>query len=48
MLAAILSCQGLVNASGVLLNENPADILLEESGQLQQIPVAGEVTLYEV
>lgn len=48
VLAAILSCQGLVNASGVLLNENPADILLEESGQLQQVPVAGEVTLYEV
>lgn len=48
VLAAIVSCEGLVNASSVRLNEKEEDIILEESGLIQQVPVLGEVALYEI
>lgn len=48
VLASIISCEGLVNASGVLLNGQEEDIFLEESGQRQQVPVLGEVALHAV
>ena len=43
--AAILLVPGVVNATGVSLNGNTADLQLIETGQAQQIPVLGAVTL---
>jgi len=44
--AALLSVPGVVNVTGLTLNGFAADLPLEESGQRQQVPVLGEVTLH--
>lgn len=44
-LAAILGITGVVNVSEVKLNNQAADLSLIESGELQQIPVLGTVSL---
>lgn len=43
--AAILTVQGVINASGVTLNGTAADLPLTQTGEVQQVPVLGEVTL---
>lgn len=43
--AAILTVQGVVNASGVAVNGAAADLPLTQTGEVQQVPVLGEVTL---
>ena len=45
VVAAIIGVAGVVNATGVTLNGGTADIALTETGNLQQVPVLGEVTL---
>lgn len=45
VVAAILSVSGILNATGVTLNGSGGDITLTQSGQLQQVPVLGAVTL---
>ena len=45
--AAIVGSTGVVNATGVQLNGGTADLILTETGQTQQVPVLGEVTLHE-
>ena len=47
MTAAILSVPGVVNATGVQLNGGTEDLLLTETGETQQVPVLGTVTLIE-
>ena len=37
----------MTNVTNVQLNGGTADITLTQSGQLQQVPVMGEVTLNE-
>ena len=44
-LAAILSTAGVVNITDVKLNNQSADLILIENGELQQIPVLGTVSL---
>lgn len=43
--AAIVSTAGVVNATDVLLNGAAADLHLTQTGQTQQVPVLGTVTL---
>jgi len=43
--AALLLIPGVVNATGVTLNGGTKDFQLVETGQLQQVPVLGEVAL---
>lgn len=45
VVSAILQVPGVVNAAGVTLNGGTEDLQLIETGQLQQVPVLGEVTL---
>lgn len=45
--AAIVGVTGVVNATGVQLNGGTADLILTETGALQQVPVLGTVTLNE-
>ena len=45
MISAILSVPGVVNAANVTLNGAAQDLQLIETGQTQQVPVLGEVTL---
>ena len=45
MISAILSVPGVVNAASVTLNGAAQDLQLVETGQTQQVPVLGEVTL---
>ena len=45
--AAILSAPGVVNATGVQLNGGTEDLILTETGETQQVPVLGAVTLIE-
>lgn len=45
-ISAILSVPGVVNATGVTLNGDMADLLLVETGEKQQVPVLGEVVLH--
>ena len=47
VLAAILTVPGIVNATGVLLNGESADLVLTETGARQEVPVLGTVTLHE-
>lgn len=47
VLAAILTVPGIVNAAGVLLNGESADLVLTETGIRQEIPILGAVTLHE-
>ena len=47
VLAAIVSTTGVVNATDVQINNGTADLILTETGALQQVPVLGEVTLSE-
>lgn len=46
VLAAILSTPGVVNATEVQLNGAEADIILTETGALQQVPTLGTVSLH--
>lgn len=43
--AAILSVKGVANVSPLLLNGSTADIILEQSGQLQQLPLLSKLTV---
>lgn len=47
VLAAIVGTSGVVNATDVQLNGGTQDLLLTETGQTQQVPVLGTVTLRE-
>lgn len=46
IISAILSVPGVVNASEVTLNGGAEDLQLIETGELQQLPVLGEVVLH--
>ena len=43
--AVILSVPGVVNVTGLTINGSQTDLQLSENGQLQQIPVLGEVVI---
>lgn len=45
--AAIVGVTGVVNATNVQLNGGTADLILTETGETQQVPVIGTVTLNE-
>ena len=45
VMTAILSVTGVVNVMGLLLNELDADLQLAETGEAQQLPALGAVTL---
>lgn len=45
--AAIVGVTGVVNATNVKLNGGIADLILTETGETQQVPVIGTVTLSE-
>lgn len=45
VLAAIITVPGIVNATNVSLNGAAADLILTETGQTQEVPVIGTVTL---
>ena len=45
VITAILSVQGVLNATNVTLNNGTNDINLTESGTTQQVPILGTVTL---
>ena len=45
--AAIVGVTGVVNATGVQLNGGTSDLVLTETGTVQQVPVIGTVTLHE-
>lgn len=45
--AAIVGVTGVVNATNVQLNGGTADLILTETGETQQVPVIGTVTLRE-
>jgi uncharacterized phage protein gp47/JayE len=47
VVAAVVGAAGVVNATEVQLNGAEADILLTQTGALQQVPVLGEVSLRE-
>ena len=47
VLAALVGVDGVTNVTGVALNGGAADIVLTQSGQVQQVPILGEVTLSE-
>lgn len=47
VLAAIVGIPGVVNVSDVRLNGKAEDLFLTETGQTQQAPVLGQVTLIE-
>lgn len=45
--AAIVGTAGIVNATDVMLNGGTGDLSLTETGETQQVPVLGTVTLHE-
>lgn len=45
IIAAIISCEGVLNATDVKLNNTADDIILTETGTTQQVPVMGTVSL---
>lgn len=45
--AAIVGVPGVVNATNVQLNGDTADLILTETGAMQQVPITGTVTLSE-
>lgn len=47
VIAAIVSTEGVLNATAVTLNGGTSDLILEESGTTQQVPTLGTVTLSE-
>lgn len=47
VLAAIVGTSGIINATNVTLNGAAADLSLTETGEIQQVPVIGTVTLNE-
>lgn len=47
IVAAIVSVPGVVNATNVQLNGGTADLILTETGAIQQVPITGTVTLSE-
>lgn len=47
IIAAMIGVTGIINASNVLINGEDKDLMLEQSGELQQLPVLGGVTLNE-
>ena len=47
VLAAIVGTTGVVNAVSVQLNGGSEDLILTETGALQQVPTLGTVTLRE-
>lgn len=47
VLAAIVGAQGVTNATNLQLGGGTADLILTETGALQQIPTLGTVTLHE-
>ena len=47
VVSAIISAAGVVNATSVTLNGGTADLILTQTGQTQQIPTMGTVTLSE-
>ena len=47
VLAALVGVDGVTNVTNVQLNGGTADIVLTQSGTMQQVPIPGEVTLRE-
>lgn len=47
VLAAIVGVEGVVNVTDVKLNGSAEDLMLTETGQTQQVPILGTVTLSE-
>lgn len=47
VLAAIVGTAGVVNATNVEINGGTSDLILAETGQTQQVPILGTVTLSE-
>lgn len=47
VIAAMIGVDGVVNASDVKINDNTVDLILTETGELQQVPILGAVTLSE-
>lgn len=47
VLAAVVGTTGVVNATNVQLNGGTSDLTLTETGDTQQVPVLGTVTLHE-
>lgn len=47
VLAAIVGTAGVVNATNVEINGGTSDLILTETGQTQQVPILGTVTLSE-
>lgn len=45
VISEIVAVPGVANATGVTINGDTADIVLEQNGQTQQIPILGTVTL---
>lgn len=43
--AAMLSVRGVINVTDLTLNGGAEDLALSETGELQQVPVLGEVEL---
>ena len=41
----IIGVAGVINASNVIINNNSSDLTLTETGQTQQLPELGAVTL---
>lgn len=46
-LAALVGVDGVTNVTAVQLNGQAEDIVLTQSGEVQQVPVLGEVTLHD-
>lgn len=46
VLAALISLDGVVNVSALTLNGIAADMALQQTGALQQVPVLGKVELH--
>ena len=48
VLAALISLDGVVNVSALTLNGIAADMALQQTGALQQVPVLGKVELHGI
>lgn len=46
VLAALIGMDGVVNVTALTLNGTAADLVLQQTGALQQVPVIGKVELY--
>lgn len=47
IIRTVLGVAGVLNITNVTINGNSSDIVLEQSGEKQQLPILGEVTLSE-